>query len=94
MDFCLSIGLDDYIKLTPPTPYAENDAKSFDHVIKIIYEAEYTSLIVGNNATYLNVEHTVQDIASKIEPDDRFFMFYAGHGENIRAVVPKIWTMC
>jgi len=86
MDFSLSIGLDNYIKLKPQTPYAENDAKAFDQVMKNAYEAEHTVLIIGNNATYKNIEHTIQDIASKIEPDDRFFMFYAGHGENIKGI--------
>jgi hypothetical protein len=86
MDFSLSIGLDEYIKLNPPTPYAENDATCFDQVMKETYVAEYSSLIIGNNATYKNIEYTIQDIASKIESTDRFFLFYAGHGENINGV--------
>lgn len=86
MDFSLSIGLDEYIKLAPPTPYAENDAISFDQVMRDTFDSGYAALIEGNKATYKNIEHTIQEIASKIESTDRFFLFFAGHGENFNGV--------
>ncbi len=83
MDFCLSIGIDNYIKLKPPTPFAENDALGFYDVMRETYAAEYNDLIVGNKATYKNIEHSILDVKSKIGSKDRFFLFFAGHGENI-----------
>ena len=86
MDYCISIGLDDYIHLAPPTPFAENDATSFYDVMETIYEAEHNVKIIGQHATYTNIKNRIEVTASKIEADDRFFLFYAGHGKDINGI--------
>lgn len=82
MDFSVAIGLDDYINLTPPTPYAENDAKSFDSVMADVLEIQIRYMLLGDKATLRTVTRTIDQISAKLENDDRLFFFYAGHGEN------------
>ncbi|MEX2410895.1 MAG: caspase family protein [Candidatus Paceibacterota bacterium] len=82
MDFSLAIGLDDYINLTPPTPYAENDANVFDIVMGDVIEVQNRYKLLGDKATLRTVTRTIDIISAKLENDDRLFFFYAGHGEN------------
>ncbi len=43
MDFSLSIGLDKYINLETPTPFAENDAIGFNEIMKNIFSIQHSA---------------------------------------------------
>ncbi|EMK01224.1 caspase family protein [Leptospira sp. B5-022] len=86
MDFSLCIGLDKYISLRPPTPYAENDANGFHEIMENIFKIENAQSLIGNNATLRTIQRAIKQISSKIEDSDRFIFFYAGHGTNFSGV--------
>jgi hypothetical protein len=83
MDFSLSIGIDKYIHLNE-TPFAENDAKGFSEIMEKVFNIDNPVLVVGNNATFTNIEFNFKKIVSKLDKDDRFFLFFAGHGMNFK----------
>lgn len=85
MDFSLSIGIDKYLNLSK-TPYAENDAKGFHDVITQIYKVDFPILLLRDKATFTSILANLKNIASRIEDGDKFFFFFAGHGENIKSV--------
>jgi hypothetical protein len=81
MDHAICIGIDKYLNLNE-TIYAQNDASAFEEVLTHIFFIDNPILLLGSQATYKNIEMTVKKIAKKIDADDRFFFFFAGHGEN------------
>ncbi|MDR1706366.1 MAG: caspase family protein [Prevotella sp.] len=82
MDFSISIGIDKYIHLNE-TPFAENDATGFNYVMRNVFNIANAVLLIGNNATYKNIESEFENIIEKIEDKDRFIFFFAGHGKNL-----------
>ncbi|RKP44486.1 caspase family protein [Cohnella endophytica] len=85
MDYSLSIGIDEYHNFNP-TPYAENDAREFNAVMEKVFSVESSNLILGNRVTYTTVKSEIEKIASKLDEEDRFIFFYAGHGVNINGI--------
>ena len=85
MDFSLSIGIDKYLDLND-TPFAENDAKGFNNLMKNLYKIKNPELLLRDRATYSNINRTLRNIASKLDKGDRFFFFFAGHGININSI--------
>lgn len=83
MNYCLSIGIDKYLKLSN-TPYAENDAKEFNNIVTNIVEITNAILLLGHQATYKNIEFEINNICSKMDETDQLFFFFAGHGINIK----------
>lgn len=79
----MSIGIDSYIHLTD-TPFAENDAKGFHKIMENIFNIQNSILLIGNKATFTNIAFNLEKIVSKLDKDDRFFLFFAGHGTNYK----------
>ncbi len=84
MDYVLSIGIDDYVTIRPPTPFAENDATEICKQLSFSEETN-AQLLLGKHATIHRIIKAAQIVSSKIEPGDRFLFFYAGHGQNINS---------
>lgn len=82
MDFSMSIGIDDYIHLST-TPCAENDAIAFNNIMQNVFNITYHVLLLGNQATYKNIESEFEYIIDRLDEDDRFIFFFAGHGKNL-----------
>ncbi len=81
MDYAICIGIDKYLNLNE-TIYAENDASAFEEVLADKFGVDKPILLLGSHATYKNIEININKIANKIDKDDRFLFFFAGHGEN------------
>lgn len=82
MDYSLSVGIDDYL-YERATPYAENDAAAFHSIMKNIFKVPNSVLLLGNEATYKNIELEIDNITDRLDEDDRFIFFFAGHGINL-----------
>jgi len=81
MDHAICIGIDKYLNLNE-TVYAENDASEFAKVLTDIFDVNNLILLLGSQATYKSIELTIKRTVKKIDADDRFFFFFAGHGAN------------
>jgi hypothetical protein len=86
MDYSISIGIDFYLNLKTNTPYSENDAKAFNDIMKEVFNISHNDILLGSESTFTNINHSFDKVKNKINKEDRFFFFYAGHGKNYHGV--------
>lgn len=82
-DYVLSIGIDEYLHVNA-TIYAENDSRAFAEVMEDEFETIKPKLLLREFATKTNILSELRKICSKLDENDRFFFFYAGHGINYK----------
>lgn len=84
--YALFIGVGNYSNF-PKLSYSVSDANSMATALgnsginNLWYQAE-TYILTDTNATKANIINTLDNIASKMGPNDMFVMFYSGHGTN------------
>lgn len=86
-NFALVIGINDY-QYVNPLFFARNDAeevaatliKDFD------FQSENVTILLDSEATKSNILKCFMKFASNnIDPDDKIFIYYAGHGDTIQS---------
>src|SRR3989442_1579694 len=77
------IGIDAYQKTTHLN-YAVADAKAVAAVLPNLgFPPENTRVLLDGDATKTRIEATFyRDLASKMGPNDRLLIYFAGHGET------------
>jgi hypothetical protein len=82
--FALIIGVKNY-KFIPPLNYADKDAKMFyDFLVttqKDGRSAERIFLLLNEEVTQNAVASKLYRIREKVEPGDRVFIYFGGHGD-------------
>lgn len=82
--FILSLGINEYQNKSYNLKYAKKDALDFssslENAASSIYENVYTFSLHDKKVTKDNLLSLVDEIASKIGPEDVFVFYYAGHG--------------
>ncbi len=82
--YVLAIGIGDAYAQTgyPVLPNAESDAHAIvDRLLSMKAENWQPSFLIGKAATHTALLDTLAQLAERTEPDDRVFIYYAGHGE-------------
>jgi len=79
-DFALIIGIEQYMTAGFPTvQYAEADAKGMADALKELgYDVD--CVLVSQQATKNTIEHRISELLESLSKDDRFLLYYAGHG--------------
>ena len=76
----LIIGINDYKNL-PPLIYAVNDAQSiYQILIEWGFPQEQLHRLINEQATQKAIVSALEDLATHSQPNDRVFIFFAGHG--------------
>jgi hypothetical protein len=82
--YVLAIGIDQYKNKTYCLNYAVADAKSFSDKLKAsgldIFKNQEVIVVLDGDATLEKINLTFSELINKIQPQDAFIMFYAGHG--------------
>ncbi|MFT5601359.1 MAG: WD40 repeat protein [Flavobacteriales bacterium] len=82
--FILSIGINQYENPAYDLKYAKNDCKEFAHVLSEsgseLFSEIFTTVIYDKDANKENILRSVQDIKTKMGPEDVFIFYFAGHG--------------
>lgn len=82
--FILSLGINQYQNKNYNLKYAKNDASQFvtslQKVAGDLYEQVFVLELSDKKVTKENVLSLVNEITSKIGPEDVFVFYYAGHG--------------
>lgn len=79
-DYAFIIGLEHYIADgLPAVQYAENDANAMAEALKELGFAVDT-LLLSKDATKTAIEHKLKELFDILSDNDRFLLYYAGHG--------------
>lgn len=82
----LIIGINKY-KNVSPLEYASNDAKAIAEILqsKFKFAAENISLLIDEEATQRDILRIFlrYSQSDSVSPDDRIFIFFAGHGHTV-----------
>tara|TARA_B100000508_G_scaffold11104_1_gene7836 strand:- start:7317 stop:10724 length:3408 start_codon:yes stop_codon:yes gene_type:complete len=85
--FIVSMGINKYENPNYNLNYARNDAKTFsDQLTKnaaFLFEDVHSIELFNNNVTKTEVLSKMNELKSKIGPEDVFVFYYAGHGVMI-----------
>jgi WD40 repeat protein len=83
----LAIGLNDYadasLKLSYAVPDAHALAKALTHGARGVYENVAVTLLEDADVRRDRIAATFAELAAKIQPDDTFVFFLAGHGKTV-----------
>ena len=76
----LVIGINDYTNL-PPLIYSVNDAQAiYQMLIEWGFPQNQLHRLINEQATQKAIVAALQDLATHSQPNDRVFIFFAGHG--------------
>lgn len=82
--YALLVGISKYANVSS-LKYADKDAIAFNSFLRSEYGGKVPSekiyLFTNEEATKINITDALSDIAQAIEPGDRFYFFFAGHGD-------------
>ncbi len=82
--FILTIGINDYKNPNYRLNYATADAAAFgktvSHDANKLFHKVYDYTIKNDKAVKSTITQTIDEIATKIGPEDVFILYYAGHG--------------
>ena len=85
--WALIIGINKYVH-TSPLNYATNDAQALAEILKQSFKfpKQNISLLLDEKATKKTIHKLFMDFTDKekIKPDDRFVVFFAGHGHTVQ----------
>jgi uncharacterized caspase-like protein len=79
------IGISDYEPIGPGGPdlqYADDDANDMYQVLTSEHGWKKENIIklVDSAATKTSIQNAIDNLSNKVEPNDLFLLFYAGHG--------------
>src|SRR5207249_2436076 len=81
--WALVVGIDSY-RDAPALNYAVADANAIASVLPGL-GFEDVRVLLDADATKANIERAIYvDLKSKMQPDDRLFVFFAGHGITVK----------
>jgi hypothetical protein len=81
--YAIVIGIERYQQSAiPGIDYAHADARAMTKVLEECFGvlAENIKVWLDSEATYVRLKNELKYDTSQLEPDDRFYFFYAGHG--------------
>ncbi len=79
-DYAFIIGIENYTENSlPKVPYAEADATEMAKALKDL-GFEIDTLLLNESATKTNIEHKLSALFETLTKNDRFLLYYAGHG--------------
>lgn len=81
--YAVVVGIESYQQSAiPGINYAHADAKAMASVFEECFgvPVENIQVWLDSEATYVRLENDLKYAASQLNPDDRFYFFYAGHG--------------
>ena len=79
--YALIIGIDKYENV-PNLDYAVSDANSIASLLRdnFNFPSKNVKVLLNNEATYLNIRESLDEISSLAKENDRVLIFFAGHG--------------
>ena len=79
--YALIIGIDKYENVSN-LDYAVSDANSIASLLKdnFNFPSKNVKVLLNNEATYLNIRESLDEISSLAKENDRVLIFFAGHG--------------
>ena len=81
--YAVVVGIESYQQpAIPGIDYAHADATAMASVFEECFEvpAENIQIWLDSEASYVRLKNDLKYAASQLDPDDRFYFFYAGHG--------------
>lgn len=81
--YAVVVGIESYQQSAiPGINYAHADANAMASVFKECFGVPPENIVVwlDSEATYVRLDNDLKYAASQLNPDDRFYFFYAGHG--------------
>lgn len=86
--WALLIGISDYAPSGPGGPdlnYADDDANDMYQVLTTEHgwKKENIIKVIDSTATKTGIQNAIDEFANKINPNDLFLLFFAGHGSYI-----------
>ncbi len=84
------IGVGDYPDIVPDLPYAESDAAQFFSKLVQMpqWKSENIRLLLGRDATLAAAQRAYVELRQRMDPDDVFVFYFAGHGTTIPDAFP------
>jgi len=86
--YIFAVAVEDY-QVTPiqPVVYAEQDSQGFvDAWEKMGVDPADCVTLLSDQATHAGIRSSLRGLLAKVGPEDRFVLFYAGHGASIGGV--------
>lgn len=87
--YALIIGINSY-RYIDRLQTAVNDAKRVEQILKSNYLFE-TKVILDQAATRENIMNVMNDYRSRLTPDDKLLIYYAGHGVHDKVADASYW---
>lgn len=85
--YILAVGINQYQNTKLSLNYARSDAESFASLMKDrsgkLYKNIQTVSIYDNQATRLRILATLEELSTRINQEDVFIFYYAGHGSMV-----------
>lgn len=87
--YALIIGINAYRHIDKLNT-ATNDATTIANVLNKYYAFD-TKVILDQNATRENIMNELNSLRSKLKPDDKLLIYYAGHGVHDKVADASYW---
>jgi len=85
--YVLAVGINEYRNASLNLNYAVADAKGFANTIqekgKGLYKNIEVHTIFNKDATKANILSKLEELTLKVQPEDVFYFYYAGHGSLV-----------
>jgi len=96
--YIMAIGINEYKNSAMTLNYANADAESFAKALeeksKKLYNKTETILLLDKDATKENILAKFNELKQKVQKEDVFYFYYAGHGSTIEQEFYFIPTEC
>src|SRR5262249_45555512 len=85
--YVLSVGINLYKNPKMVLNYAQSDAESFSKMMNahgsLLYKKVELHTLYDAEASRVNILRTLDELATKIQQEDVFIFYYAGHGSMV-----------
>lgn len=81
-DVAIVIGIEQYRKNLPSSPYSSNDAKAIKSYLEALgFAPRNVQYLCDGDATRSDIQKTIEGwLPNRVRPDSRVFIYYSGHG--------------
>ena len=83
-DYALIVGVSKYKDSTVPKLNIENDIAHYENILTKMNFKSTPKYLINQKATRDNILSKIANITQNIKSNDRFFMFFTGHGTDYR----------
>ncbi len=90
--YAVIIGINKYKGVWPELKNAVNDAKCIEALLNSNYRFDEIISLYDADATRPNIISTLEDLNTKVKPEDNVFIYYSGHGEYKQGMNKGYWV--